>query len=154
VGPASVRGTASFRPHLVVIPYCFENGGEHASGGAWLSPQPVQHELRDGSIPDHIGSAQHLKVPGYGRLGQVENGLQVGHKQRRGRQAVQNPEPGGLGNGQQKVGSGRCWHIRGNEYKRLAKDGKDARVGPPQIRHWHSAPGSDEPFRTLQCAAP
>jgi hypothetical protein len=116
VSPAPVRRAASFRSHLVVIPNCLENGGQHAPGWAGLPPQPVQHELRDGSIPHQVGPAEHLKVPGYSRLGQVENGLKVGHKQGRGRQTVQNPEPGGLGDCQQKIGRGGCGHIRGNEY--------------------------------------
>ena len=125
MGPASIHRAASFRPHLLVITDGLENGGKDASGSAGLPPEAVQHELRDRCVSDHVGPAEHLKVPGYGWLGQVENGLKVGYKERRGCQTVQDPEPGGLGDSQQEIGSGGCGHIRGNEYKRRGKDGKD-----------------------------
>jgi hypothetical protein len=130
VRPASIRRSASFRPHLLVIPHCFENGGKQASRCAGLPPQTVQHKLRDGSIPDHVGPAQHLKVPGHGGLGQIENGLKIGYKQWRRRQTVQDPEPGGLGDREQKIGRGGCGHIRGDEYKRRREDGKDPPMAP------------------------
>jgi hypothetical protein len=100
MGAASIRRAASFRPHHLVIPDCLQNGGQHPSGSARLPTEAVQHELRDRGVSDHVGPAEHLQVPGYGGLGQVEHGLKVGYKERRRRQTVQNPEPGRLGDGE------------------------------------------------------
>ena len=50
--------------------------------------------------------SQHLEVAGHRGLGQVQHRLQIGDEERRRRQAVENPEPGRLGDGEEQVGGG------------------------------------------------
>ena len=56
-------------------------------------------------------------MPGHRRLGEVQHRLQVGHEERSGRQAVENPEPGRLRDSQEEAGGRRNGvHMRWNEY--------------------------------------
>ncbi len=115
------RGSIPLRLHGDVVPDCLENGSQHASRRSRLAAKTIEHELRDRCIPHQLGSTQHLEVTGDGRLGQIEDGLQIRHEERCRGQAVQDPQPGRLGDREQEVGGrgdGRCCHIRVDEYKK------------------------------------
>ena len=64
-----------------------------------------------------VDPAQHLEMAGDRGLGQVQHRLQIGDEERRRGQAVEDPEPGGLGDGEQELGGGGGGvHMRGNIY--------------------------------------
>ncbi len=86
--------------------------------------EPVEHELGDRSVPHQLGPAQNLQVPGDRGLRQVQHSLQVGDEEWGRRQAVEDPEPGGLRDRQQQVRGGSGAHMRVNEYTPRRMDGK------------------------------
>jgi hypothetical protein len=102
---ASIGGSVPFGLHRFIVAHGVEHGREDATS-ARLAPQPVEHELRDGCVPDEVGPPEHLQVAGDCRLRQVENGLDVGHEKWRGRETVKNPQAGGLGDREQQIGRG------------------------------------------------
>ena len=80
-----------------------------------------------------VGPAEHLEMARDRGLREVEHRLQVGDEQRRGRQTVEDPEPGRLGDREQQVGGGggRGSHMRWNIYdpRRIcARSAREPRV--------------------------
>lgn len=113
--PAPVQGAVAFELHPLLAGQPLQDSGEETI----LAPramQAVQDKLPDGGIADHTGVPQHGEVPGDGRLGKVEDGLKVGHEEWGGRQAVHDPEPGRLGDGEEQRARAGGRHIRVNEY--------------------------------------
>lgn len=51
-----------------------------------------------------------------GGLGQAEDVLKIGYEERRGRQAVEDPEPGGLRDREEDLGGRGGAHMRENIY--------------------------------------
>lgn len=124
MGPAPVCGPIPLASHLDIVPHCLENGGQNPTRRAMITAESVEHELSDRSVPHQVGAAQNLEVTGHGRLWEMKDGLKIRDEERRRSQAIENPEPGGLGDREQQVG-GRsgCGHIRLDEYKRDGKVG-------------------------------
>jgi hypothetical protein len=107
MGAAPVYRAVALVSHVfVVLHHGIENGGHHAPMAGAVALEPVQDELRDRGIPDQLGAAQDLEVARDRGLGQIKNRLEIGDKQRRGGQAVQDPKPGRFGDREQEVGSG------------------------------------------------
>jgi hypothetical protein len=107
MGAAPVYRPESLVSHvLVILQHGIENRGHHAPVAGAVALDPVQDELRDRGIPDQLGAAQDLEVTRDRRLWQVQDGLEVGHEQRRGGQAVQDPKSGRFGDREQELGSG------------------------------------------------
>ena len=108
----------------IVMDDSVQDGREQPPLDTGVPPEAVEDELGDGGIADQLRPAQHLEVPGDRGLRQVEDGLEIGHEERRRRETVEDPEPGGLGDGEEEVGSGRrTRHMRGNIYtaRRMGK---------------------------------
>lgn len=93
---APLQGPAAFGAKRRVLHRGFENGAEDPLLGRRYPAEPVQHELPDRGIPHQPLIPQHLQVPGDGGLRDIQQDLQVGHEQRRGPQAIHNPQAGGL----------------------------------------------------------
>ena len=129
VRAAAVRCAVPLGSHLAVVMHDrVQNGRQHPAMLAALVAQPIEHELGDRCVPDQLGPAQDLKVPGNGRLGQVQHCLKVGDEQRRGGEAVEDPEPGGLRDRQQQVrGRGGLSYSRKRIYLR-----RNGRKGRPE----------------------
>ena len=87
-------------------PRASSTGAEQPAPHVVARSQPIEDELGDRRVTHQIELPQHLQVPGHGRLGNRQHRLQVGHEQGRRRQAVEDPEPGRLGDGHQQVGGG------------------------------------------------
>src|SRR5512147_110854 len=118
VRAAPLRGAVALGAHVgIVVHHGVEDGREQAPVDPGIAAETVEDELRDGRVPHDVGPAQHLEVAGDCGLRQIEHGLQVGDEERGRRQAVEDPEPGRLGDGEQQAGGGDGGvHIRGNVY--------------------------------------
>jgi hypothetical protein len=103
VGSAPIHGPVSLGSQLDVVPHSIENGGENAPRRTRLPLETIEHELRDWRVPHEVGPAQHLQVPGDGWLREIENGLEIRDEERSGRQTVQDPQPGGLGDREKQI---------------------------------------------------
>jgi hypothetical protein len=115
---AAVRGAIALGPHAgVVVNDGVEDGREQATLHTEVASETVEDELGDGRITHEVGPAEDLEVPGDGGLGKIENGLKVGDEQGRGREAIEDAEPGRLrdGDDQARGRRQRC-HMRNNEY--------------------------------------
>jgi 2',3'-cyclic-nucleotide 2'-phosphodiesterase (5'-nucleotidase family) len=127
VRPAAVCGAVALSPHPgIVMHYGVENGGEQPSLDAGIPPEPVEDELRDGGVANQLGAAQHLEVARHRGLGEVEDGLEIGDEERRRGQTIEDPQPGGLGDGEEQIRGGRgIRHISMNIYtaRRMGKVG-------------------------------
>jgi hypothetical protein len=99
----AIDGSISLRTQFDVVPHRVENGGQYSSGWPHVASQAIQHELGDWCVPHQVGPAEHLKVPGDGRLRQFEDGLEIRHEERGCRKTVEDPQPGRLGDGQEQV---------------------------------------------------
>jgi hypothetical protein len=107
MGAAPVHCPVSLVAHVfVILHHGIENRGHHAPVTSAVSLEPVQDELRDRGIPDQLGAAQDLEVARDCGLRQVKDCLEIGHEQRRGGQAVQDPKSGRFGDREQELGSG------------------------------------------------
>ena len=115
--PAPLGGTLPLRPHPgVVVDQGVEDRGEQPARGAGVPAQPVEHELRDRRVAHQLGLPEHLEVTGHRGLGQVEHFLQIGDEERGRREAVEDPEPGRLGDGEEDLGRRGGTHMRRNIY--------------------------------------
>ena len=112
--PASLpaRDARNNRLELRLTKQLDERSWQAAVFGAGVAPQTVEDELRHRRVPHQVGPAEHLEMPGNGGLGQVEDRLEVGDEQRRRREAVQDPEPGRLRDGEQDIGRRGGAHMR------------------------------------------
>jgi len=118
VGAASDSGPVALLSHLLVVPdHGIEDRGKHAAVPGAVPLEAIEDELGDGGVSHQLCPPQDLEVAGDGGLGQIEHRLEIGHEERRGGQAVEDPEPGGLRDGQQQVGSAVRGHMRRAEYK-------------------------------------
>ena len=115
VRAAALGGAVALGAHRgVVVDHGVEDGGQQTAVRAEVAAQAVEHELGDRRVPHQLDPAEHLEVARDGGLGQVQHGLEVGDEERRRRQAVEDPEPGGLGDGEQQLGGwrARCSYAR------------------------------------------
>ena len=120
---APIRGALPLRPQLGVVPdQGVEHRGEQAAGGAGVAAQPVEHELGDRRVAHQLGLPEHLEVTGDGGLGQVEHCLEIGDEEGRRREAVEDPEPGGLRDGEEDLGRRGGTHMRRNIYTARGMD--------------------------------
>ncbi len=115
---AAVGGTITLGPHAgVVVNHGVEDGREQATLRAEVATQAVEDELGDGGVTHQVGPAKHLEMPGDGGLGKIENGLEVGDEEGRGREAIENAEPRRLRDGDDHArGRRQRCHMRNNEY--------------------------------------
>jgi len=61
VGPAPVRRAVPFgTQHTIVVYHGIEDSGQHASVGAAIASEAIEHELRDRRVPYQLGPAQDL----------------------------------------------------------------------------------------------
>ncbi len=126
--PASIGGTVSLIPHYFIMIHRIQDRRQEPAPRIRPAPKPVQDELRDRCVTDNVSASEHLQVPGYRGLGELQDSLQVGDEQGSGRQAVENAQPGRLGHSEQErggCGSGR--HMRLNEYRRSSPDASPLR---------------------------
>ena len=123
--PTAVGGPMALAAHpRVVVHDRVEDGREQPPLSSGIPAEAVEDELGDGGIADQLRPAQDLEVPGDGGLREVENGLEIGHEERGRGEAVEDPEPGRFGDGEQQIRGGRrSGHIRANIYmaKRMGK---------------------------------
>ena len=69
-----------------------QNGTEQPFMAAGAE-QPIQYELPDRRISNDACLTQHCQMAGDGRLGQVQDMLEIGHEERCCGQAVDDSEP-------------------------------------------------------------
>ena len=110
-------GALPLRPQPGVVPdQGVEDRGNQTAGGAGVATQTVEHELRDGRVAHQLGFPKHLEVTGDRGLGQVEHFLQIGDEEGGRREAVEDPEPGGLRDSEEDLGRRGATHMRRNIY--------------------------------------
>ena len=123
----------------VVVHHGVEDGRQQAALRAEVAAEAVEHELGDRRVAHQLGPPEHLKVAGDGGLGEVEHGLEVGDEQRRRRQAVEDAEPGRLGDGEQQLGGRQISadHMRSGRIYRKVNMRKGPRLcrisAPPRL---------------------
>jgi hypothetical protein len=104
VRAAAITGAIPFGAHAgVVVNDGVEDRREQPALGAGVAAKAVQDELGDRRVSHQVGPAEHLQVTGDGGLREVEDCLEVGDEERRSRQAIEDPEPGRLRDGQEEA---------------------------------------------------
>jgi len=104
------------RAHAVVVFERLQDRAEQAPAPVEVALEAIQHVLGDRRVAHQAGFPQDLEVSGNGGLGKVQDRLEIGNEQRGCGQAVQDPEPGRLGYGEQQLGDGPGAHICWDEY--------------------------------------